>query len=60
MSAGKITTIIGFSLIFLYVIIQILTFYGVSPDEYGTYIGFYLFLLLSMVILPNSFTSLKI
>jgi hypothetical protein len=60
MPAGKIITIIGFSLIFLYIIIQILKFYGVSSDEYGTYIGFYLFLLLSILILPNSFASLKI
>ena len=53
MSAGKIISIIGFSLIFLYVIIQILTFYGINSDAYGTYIGFYLFLLLSICVLPN-------
>jgi len=58
MSAGKIITILGFSLIFMYVIIQILTFYGVGSDAYGTYIGFYLFLLLSMLILPNAYPTL--
>jgi hypothetical protein len=58
MSAGKIISIIGFSIIFLYVIVQILTFYGIGSDAYGTYIGFYLFLLLSMIILPNSYQTL--
>jgi len=58
MSAGKIISIIGFSIIFLYVITQILTFYGIRSDAYGTYIGFYLFLLLSIVILPNSYQTL--
>jgi hypothetical protein len=58
MSAGKIISIIGFSIIFFYVIIQILTFYGINSDAYGTYIGFYLFLLLSMIILPNSYKTL--
>lgn len=54
MSAGKIISIIGFSIIFLYIIVQILSFYGIGSESYGTYIGFYLFLLLSIVILPNS------
>jgi len=58
MSAGKIISIIGFSLIFLYVITQILSFYGIGSDVYGTYIGFYLFLLLSIIILPNSYQTL--
>ena len=58
MSVGKKINILGFSLIFMYVIIQILTFYGVGSDAYGTYVGFYLFLLLSMIVLPNAYPTL--
>uniref|UniRef100_A0A6C0B015 Uncharacterized protein n=1 Tax=viral metagenome TaxID=1070528 RepID=A0A6C0B015_9ZZZZ len=58
MSASKLLTFIGFSILFMYVIIQILLFYGVTSDSYGTYIGFYIFLLLSMIILPNSISKI--
>ena len=59
MSISKIITIVGISFILIYVIIQILTFYGVGTDVYGVYITFYLFLLLSLIVLPNSYSSLK-
>ena len=56
--ALSITTLIslfGFSLVFTYVIVNILEFYGVGINVYGSYIGFYLFLLVSIFVLPNDY-----
>jgi hypothetical protein len=52
-------TIVGFSAVFLYVIVQILTFYGIGSDQYGSYIGFYMFLLLSVFVLPNANSTIN-
>jgi hypothetical protein len=60
MSVGKTLSIIGFSAIFMFVMVQILTFYGISSDKYGTYIGFYAFLLLSTLVLPHDYPTLGI
>jgi len=46
-------TLIGFSIIFFYSIIQILKFYGVGEDVYGVYILFYIFIIISILVLPN-------
>ena len=54
----SITTLISlfvFSLIFTYVIVNILEFYGVGANDYGSYIGFYLFLLVSIFVLPRDY-----
>jgi len=59
MPFGKTITIICVSLIFLYIITQILNFYGIGQDSYGIYLGFFAFMLLSMAILPNSDETLK-
>uniref|UniRef100_A0A6C0HXC0 Uncharacterized protein n=1 Tax=viral metagenome TaxID=1070528 RepID=A0A6C0HXC0_9ZZZZ len=58
MGTGKIITIIGFTLIFFYIIVQILNFYEVGSDVYGVYLGFYLFLLLSVLVLPAAYPHL--
>jgi hypothetical protein len=58
MSPAALISLIGISVIFMYIIIQILKFYGVSSDSYGTYVVFYIFLLLSIVILPNTIPQL--
>jgi len=59
MSIGKTITIIGFSLLFLYILMQILNFYGIGQESYGIYLGFFLFILLSMLILPKKDVTLK-
>jgi hypothetical protein len=46
-------TLIGFSIIFFYSIIQILKFYGVGEDVYGIYILFYIFIIISILVLPS-------
>lgn len=48
-------TIIGISVIFFYIVTQILKFYGVGEDVYGIYVLFYIFIILSILILPNDY-----
>jgi hypothetical protein len=48
-------TLIGISIIFLYSLTQILNFYGVGEDVYGTYVLFYIFIIISILILPNEY-----
>ena len=46
-------TLIGLSIVFFYSITQILKFYGVGEDIYGVYILFYIFIIISILVLPN-------
>lgn len=48
-------TLIGLSIIFFYSLTQILNFYGVSEDVYGVYILFYIFIIISILVLPNNY-----
>ena len=59
MAFGKTITFIGVSLLVMYIIIQILTFYGVDQSAYGIYLVFFLFILLSILILPNNDPTLN-
>jgi hypothetical protein len=51
---SKTITILGVSLLLIYAIIQLLTFYGVTKDVYGIYIMFYLFILLCYFVFPDN------
>ena len=53
MTSGQIITFIGFTLIFFYVLIQIFNFYGIGTNVYAIYFVFYLFILLSLLVLPR-------
>ena len=46
-------TLIGISIIFFYSLTQILKFYGVGEDVYGVYLLFYIFIIISILVLPN-------
>jgi len=46
-------TLIGLSVIFIYSLTQILNFYGIGSDAYGIYVLFYIFIIISILILPN-------
>ena len=49
----NVITIIGITVIFLYSLIQILSFYDVGPGTYGPYLLFYGFLAISTLFLPH-------
>ena len=48
-------TVGGISVIFLYCLIQLLQFYGVSPEAYLVYVYFLRFIFVSMFVLPNDY-----
>jgi len=48
-------TLIGTSIIFLYSLTKILNFLGVGDDVYGVYILFYIFIIISILVLPNDY-----
>ena len=50
-------TLIGLSIIFFYSVTQILSFYGVGEDVYGVYILFYIFIIISILVLPNNYQT---
>jgi len=51
-------TLFGLSIIFLYSLIQIFKFYGVTPEAYSMYVYFYIFILITIFILPNDYPKL--
>jgi hypothetical protein len=46
-------TLVGLLIIFFYSITKVLQFYGVDQSVYGMYILFYIFLSISILVLPN-------
>jgi len=51
-------TLLGLAVIFFYSLLQILKFYGVPPEEYSIYIYFYIFIIISIFVLPNDYPKL--
>jgi len=56
MDYTQIAWILFLTYVFLYVVLKILDFYGIGSDVYGIYVGFLIFILLSIVILPHSYS----
>jgi len=59
MSASAIITTLGMAILLVYGFTRILEFYGVGINVYGSYIAFYLFILISSFILPRDYITLK-
>jgi uncharacterized membrane protein YtjA (UPF0391 family) len=57
MSSGNTISIIGLTVVLVYVICQILNFYGVSPSSYGIYLCFYIFIVLCVLIFPKYYKN---
>jgi len=51
-------TILGISLLFFYSLTTILQFYGIDTSVYAIYILFYVFLIISRLILPTTYVKL--
>ena len=58
MSSSKIITTVGFAMLMLYIILQILNFYGIGQDVYGIYLVFFLFLLTNTLVLPTKYSEI--
>lgn len=60
MDSSKTITILGISLLLIYGLTKILEFYGIGIDVYGSYLAFYLFLLLSAFVLPRNYNKFRL
>ncbi len=60
MNTSSIITILGISLLLVYGLTKVFDFYGIGINMYGSYLAFYLFLLISVFILPNNYYKLNI
>lgn len=60
MNTSSIITILGISLLLVYGLTKLFDFYGIGINMYGSYLAFYLFLLISVFILPNNYYKLNI
>jgi len=57
MSSNNNITIIGIFIIIIYSVKSIAEFYGFNISTYGSYIIFYIFLLVSYLILPHNYDN---
>ena len=57
MKTSSIITILGVSLLLFYTIITILKFYGINESVYGTYLLFYIFIIISILVLPTDYPT---
>ena len=55
MTAGRIITLLLGTYLIIYIIIQILNFYGIGKDVYGIYLAFFIFLLVTSFVLPRKY-----
>jgi len=55
--ASSLITGIGLSLLLLFCIPKILNFYDITIDMYGPYLGFMIFILITMFVLPRTVTT---
>jgi hypothetical protein len=60
MSTSLIITILGVSIIIIYGIIKLLDFYGIGINVYGSYIAFYVFIVISSFILPREYPKIAV
>ena len=58
MSASSIITGLGIAVILTYSIVKILDFYGINVNQFGTYLSFYVFILISLFVLPRQYPKI--
>ena len=54
-SSISLITTLGISLLLIYGFTRILEFYGIGINVYGSYIAFYLFILITVYVLPTDY-----
>ena len=58
MSSSRLITIIGFTILIIYIVIQLFNFYGVGQDVYGIYLSFLIFLIITSFVLPTKYPKI--
>lgn len=56
MSSSSMITTIGMAILLIYGITKILDFYGIGIGVYGSYMAFYIFLLITSFVLPLDYS----
>ena len=59
LTSSAITTV-GISILLVYVLTRVLEFYGIGINVYGSYMAFYMFIMISLFILPRNYTTIKL
>jgi hypothetical protein len=59
MNTALLTTA-GISLLIIYGLTKIFEFYGIGINVYGSYMAFYIFLLISVFVLPNTYHKVNV
>jgi hypothetical protein len=59
MSTSSIITGIGIAIILTYSIVKILDFYGINIKQFETYLSFYVFILITLFVLPRQYPTLE-
>lgn len=52
-------TIVGITLLIVYGLTKVLNFYGVGINVYGSYLAFYVFIMISALVLPRDYFKIK-
>ena len=58
MKFNDLITMLGVSILLFYSIINILQFYGIGENVYGIYVMFYIFIVISILVLPSDYPKL--
>lgn len=58
MNSHVLITTLGISLLLVYGLSKILDFYGIGVNVYGSYMAFYLFILISAFVLPRHYRKI--
>jgi hypothetical protein len=58
MNVSNLITILGVSILLFYSIVTILKFYGINESVYGIYLLFYIFIVVSMIVLPTEYPKI--
>jgi hypothetical protein len=57
MNYSSMITMLGITLLLIYGFTRVLEFYGIGINVYGSYIAFYLFILITVYILPTEYSK---
>jgi hypothetical protein len=52
-------TVVGITLLLVYGLTKTLDFYGIGINVYGSYLAFYIFILISELVLPREYVRIK-
>jgi len=51
---------IGFSMVIISIIVTLCSFFGAGQDVYGFYIAFFVFIIVTIIVLPNDYNHITL